>query len=264
MAGKHKDWTREEHILAFNLYCKIPFGSIGMRNPKIIELAKILGRSTGSVSYKLANFSRLDPALQARGIKGMPRGAKGEEEVWHEFEDNPEILAFESERLLAQFTGRKLEEVAEIDEHELPAAGLEREAIVRVRVNQHFFRTAVLSAYNNKCCITGLAAPKLLVASHIIPWAIEPKQRMNPRNGLCLNALHDRAFDRGLMFIADDWTVRFSDEVKSANPTDKIGLSWLLHFEGKTIMLPKKFLPDFELLTKHRNYCKERAIKFEC
>lgn len=258
--GRNSDWTREEHILAFNLYSKILFGTIHMRNPKIIELAKILGRSVGAVSYKLANFSRLDCDLQAKGIKGMPHGAKGEEEVWREFEDNPEALAFESERLLAQFTGRKLQEVAEIDERELPKEGLERERMVRVRVNQHFFRAAVLSAYDNKCCVTGLAVPKLLVASHITPWAVDPKQRMNPRNGLCLNALHDRAFDRGLMFIADDWTVQFSKELKSANTLDNIGLLWLLQFEGKPITLPKKFLPDLELLIKHRTYYKERVI----
>jgi putative restriction endonuclease len=171
MALPNKDWTREEHILAFNLYCKIPFGSIGMRNPKIIQLAKILGRSIGSVSYKLANFSRLDPELRARGIEGMPRGAKGEEEVWREFENNPEAVAFESERLLAKYTEKKLEEITEIDERELPKEGLERERMVRVRVNQHFFRAAVLSAYDYKCCITGLAVPELLVASHIISWA---------------------------------------------------------------------------------------------
>jgi putative restriction endonuclease len=99
MARHNKDWTREEHILAFNLYCKIPFGSIHMHNPRIIELARILGRSVGSVSLKLSNFARLDPALQARGIRGMSHGAKGEEEIWHEFADRPETLAFESERL---------------------------------------------------------------------------------------------------------------------------------------------------------------------
>jgi putative restriction endonuclease len=40
-----------------------------------------------------------------------------------------------------------------------------------VRVNQRFFRTVVLAAYENKCCITGLAAPELLVAGHIVGWA---------------------------------------------------------------------------------------------
>ena len=66
--GRHnKDWTREEHILAFNLYCKIPFGQIHTHNPRVIQLARMLGRSVGSVSLKLSNFARLDPALQARG-----------------------------------------------------------------------------------------------------------------------------------------------------------------------------------------------------
>ena len=99
MAGKqHRDWTREEHVLAFNLYCKIPFGRIHHNNPQIMELAKMLGRTPGSVSMKLSNFARHDPELKARGIKGLSRGAKGEEEVWAEFENDSETLAFESEQ----------------------------------------------------------------------------------------------------------------------------------------------------------------------
>ena len=251
MPAKYKDWTREEHILAFNLYCKIPFGRQHSRAPEIIELANVLHRSANSVAMKLNNFSQLDPELQARGIKGMSHGAKGEVEVWRDFEDNPETLAFESERLLAQFTGRTLEEIAEIDERELPKEGLERERMVRVRVNQHFFRAAVLSAYDNKCCVTGLAVPELLVASHIIPWASDPKQRMNPRNGLCLNALHDRAFDRGLMFIAEDMTVRFREKIIRCEKRSP-GLDWLLSYEGKGICLPRKFRPEHNLLRMHR------------
>src|SRR5437879_5784972 len=133
-AGRNTDWSREEHVVAFNLYCKIPFGRQHSRAPEIIELAKLLNRSANSVALKLNNFSRLDPELQARGIKGMAHGAKGEIEVWRDFEDNPEALAFESERLLAHSSGRKLEEIAEIDEHELPKEGLERERMVRVGV----------------------------------------------------------------------------------------------------------------------------------
>lgn len=253
MPGENKNWTREEHILAFNLYCKIPFGQIHIRNPRIIELAKVLGRSIGSVSYKLANFSRFDSELSARGIKGMPHGAKGEQEIWREFENDPESLAFESERLLAKFMGRKLEDVAEIDERELPKEGLERERMMRARVNQHFFRTAVLSAYDYKCCVTGLAVPELLVASHIIPWASDKKQRMNPRNGLCLNALHDRAFDRRLMFIANDLTIHFRESMLKSEKKSS-GLDWLLSYEGKLISEPKKFKPDIELLATHAGH----------
>src|SRR5258708_25418823 len=95
----NNNWTREEHILAFNLYCQIPFGSIDMRNPRVIELAGLLGRTKGSVSRKLSNFARLDPALQARGIRGLAHGAKGEEEVSREFVAPPPSPAFDSAQL---------------------------------------------------------------------------------------------------------------------------------------------------------------------
>src|SRR6266481_7947900 len=242
MAKPSNKWTRDEHILVFNLYCRIPFGPQHSRAPEIIELAKLLGRSPESVALKLNNFSRLDPELKARGIKGMPHGARGEIEVWRDFEDDPEALAFESERLLAQFTGRRMEEIVEIDQRELPKEGLERERMVRIRVNQHFFRSAVLAAYDYQCCITGLAVPELLVASHIVPWASDAKQRMNPRNGLCLNALHDRAFDRRLMFLDQDLRVRFSSGLKSRRTAD--GLDWLLGCEGQPIRMPQRFKPD--------------------
>jgi putative restriction endonuclease len=245
-------WTREEHILAFNLYCKIPFGGIHVSNPKIIELAKILGRSVGAVSYKLANFSRLDPTLRLRGIKGMPHGAKGEEEIWNEFRNDPEGLVFESERLLADRTGRSLIETAEIDEEELPREGKERERMVRVRINQQFFRRAVFAAYHAQCCVTGLRVRELLVASHIIPWSVDPANRVNPSNGLCLNALHDRVFDRGLMIIDSHFKLWFADSLKNQIGRDDADLRWFLRFEGRTIFLPEKFRPTTEFLTAHR------------
>src|SRR5437016_4573712 len=119
------NWSREEHILAFNLYCQIPFGTIHIRNPKIKQLAAVLGRSIGAVSRKLANFARLDPFLQQRGIRGLTHGAKGEEEVWQEFSNNPEALAFESERLLAEHLGQSVEETAGVETDDLPVAGKE-------------------------------------------------------------------------------------------------------------------------------------------
>jgi putative restriction endonuclease len=245
-------WTREEHVLAFNLYCKIPFGGIHLSNPKVIELSEILGRSAGAVSYKLANFSRLDPTLQARGIKGMPHGAKGEQEIWNEFRSDPEGLAFESERLLAERTGRNLIEVAGLSEEELPREGKDRQQIVRIRVNQQFFRRAVFAAYKARCCITGLQTRQLLVASHIIPWSVDHSNRVNPSNGLCLNALHDRAFDRGLMIIDSNFRLWFADSLKTHHDEDAAALDWFLQFEGQMILLPDKFKPAPEFLAAHR------------
>ena len=247
----NKNWTREEHILAFNLYCQIPFGSIHMRNPRVIELARLLGRSVGSVSLKLSNFARLDPALKARGIRGHEHGAKGEEEVWQEFVDHPESLAFESEQLLANRLGKPVEEVAEVDDRDLPAVGIEREAMVRIRVNQSFFRRRIVSAYECRCCVSGLTVRDLLVASHIIPWSEDVPNRLNVRNGLCLNALHDRAFDRGLMWIEDGFIIRFSKRLAAARRKPDDTLAWLISFTGQRLRLPNRFSPDPALLRRH-------------
>lgn len=250
-----QNWTHEEHTIAFNLYNRIPFGQIHMQNPEVIELAAMLGRKVGSVSLKLSNFARLDPALQARGIKGMRHGAKGEEQIWHEFAKNPEKFAFESERLLADRLGQPIEEVADVDTDDLPAAGIEREATVRVRVNQSFFRSRILSAYNFRCCVTGLTVQPLLTASHIIPWAEDEKNRLNPKNGLCLNALHDRAFDRHLMWIEDDFVIRFSPKLKKDSEASTETVRWLTSFEGARLLLPRKFAPDSGFLKRHVERC---------
>src|SRR5215510_5217143 len=138
MATNNRLWTREELIIAFNLYCKIPFGQIDQRNNAIIALANVVGRNPSSLTWKIGNFVRLDPALQARGIKGASHGSKGEVEVWEEFNNNWDSLAFESERLLANLTHQSVEELNGLNEEELPKEGLERERLVRVRVNQRF------------------------------------------------------------------------------------------------------------------------------
>jgi putative restriction endonuclease len=253
-----ENWTRDELILAFSLYAEIPFGKTHMSNPKVLELARLLGRTPGSVSMKLSNFARLDPALQARGIVGLRRGAKGEKEIWDEFTERPEALAFESQELLANKLGKRVEDVADIRTDDLPREGLERDAVIRVRINQSFFRRRVLSAYNFRCCVTGLNVRELLVASHITPWSEDPQNRLNARNGLCLNPLHDRAFDRRLMWIDPEFRIRFSLRLSDAAREER-SLDWLLSFEGEPLRLPKNFAPDPELLSRHADHARATA-----
>ena len=241
-----RGWTREELIVAFNLYCKIPFGRIHIRNPAVIELARAIGRTPSAVSWKLANFARLDPALRKRNIAGATHGARAEVEIWNEFSDNWERLAFESERLLAQVGGHSsgLVEAPEFPE------GTTRAAIVRARVNQGFFRAAILACYGARCCITGLRIPQLLTASHIVPWAVDVKNRTNPANGLCLNAFHDRAFDCGLLTITPDFKVMVSPVVRK-HTRDLATQDFLLRFADASISLPRHFLPDASFLRYH-------------
>jgi putative restriction endonuclease len=244
------NWRKEEHIVAFNLYCKIPFTKINSSNKEIQQLASIIGRSTGSVAMKLANFARLDPALQARNISGLTQGAKGEEDVWNEFNGNWEELAYESERILALYRNNPLEKSANIYTEDLPPEGKEREAIIKARVNQSFFRNSVLASYDYKCCITGLSVSELLVAGHIIPWSINAEHRTNPSNGICFNALHDKAFDKGLMTITPDYTIKFSERL--FDRINKIEFDTLFYpYHGKQISLPHKFYPLMEFLDYH-------------
>lgn len=242
-------WSREELILAFNLYCQIPFGLIHSNNPCLVEFAALLGRTPSSIALRLVNFASHDPALQARGVRGMSGGGRAVGAIWAEFADSPEGLAYESERLLAERLGKRVEDVAGVEPEEFPPGltGAERDALVKVRINQHFFRKRILSAYGFRCCVTGLTVRPLLVASHIVPWAADPKNRLNPRNGLCLNALHDRAFDRGLIWVDGDFRVRLSSRLKA----EVKALEWFTRVDGQQLLLPQNFSPDPQLLQQH-------------
>lgn len=244
------NWTYEEHILAYNLYCKIPFTKINSTYPPVKELAQIIGRTSGSVAMKLANFARLDPYQQARNVSGLSQGAKGEETVWNEFNNNWEELAYKSEQILAQYKNNSVEVSSDIITIDLPPEGKEREALIKVRVNQNFFRKSVIASYDFKCCITNLAVTELLVASHIIPWSVGKEHRTNPANGLCLNALHDKAFDKGLITITPDYKLKLSERlIDKMNKTDIE--NFFLPYNDQFIRLPQKFYPNKEFLEYH-------------
>jgi len=174
-------------------------------------------------------------------------GARGEVDVWNEFNNNWEQLAFESERLLQNMTGHA--PVATDDPQEFPE-GRTRETIVRARINQGFFHASVLAAYGARCCITGLSIPQLLNASHIVPWSVDVKNRTNPRTGLCLNAVHDRAFDCGLLTVTPELTVRVSPKLK-VDAGDKAAHDLLWRFENSPISTPRRFSPDENFLRYH-------------
>lgn len=241
------NWTRDQLILAFNLYCKTPFGKIHIRNPDIISLAAILNRTPSAVSWKLANFASLDPSLKMRNIAGATHGGKLEKEIWDEFNADWEKLSFESEALRIEMSGPP----QTVDEELIFPEGKTREAIVRTRVNQGFFRAAVLAAYDSKCCITGICVGDLLFASHIVPWSKDTKNRTNPRNGLCLNAIHDRAFDRGLMTITSDYKVMISPQIRSISGP---GIDSLIHkYDQVKINVPPRFAPEKTFLEYHQD-----------
>lgn len=251
MNQKRNNWSREETIIAFNVYCKVPFKNSSKTNPIIIKYAKIIGRSPSALNMKVGNFGRLDPELKKQGIVGLTHGSKIEEEVWEEFNGNWEKLAFESETLIANYVDRPIEETSEIETYDLfDKEGKDKEIIVKQRVNQNFFRSTILSSYYSKCCITGLSIPDFLVASHIVPWSMDKENRLNPRNGLCLNSIHDKAFDKGFITITSDYKVKVSKFFKDYE-TDESVKDFFVKFNSHSINLPDKFLPSQEFLDFH-------------
>ena len=252
MKEGQKLWTREELILAVNLYCKLPFGRLHSRNPEVINLANLIGRTSNSVAYKLVNFASLDPSLKARGIKGASNASNLDKEIWKAFFNHWDELPFESEKLLAKFEKTTVEKLNHIPENELPREGKTREQVVKVRVNQSFFRSSILASYNNTCCVTGIQQTEFLIAGHIKPWGIDEKNRLNPQNGIAINALHDKAFETGLLTITPSFKIQISSLLKKQKKSKSIQ-DYFLKYDNQSIILPSRFLPDKEFLEYHNN-----------
>lgn len=252
MKKGQKLWTREELILAINLYCKLPFGKLHRSNPDVIKLAGLIGRTPNSVAYKLVNFASLDPSLKKRGIKGASNSSKLDRVIWDEFYNNWNELPFESEKLLAQFEKKSMEELNGIDPNEFPE-GRNREQMVKVRVNQSFFRRSILASYNYTCCITGINQGGLLIAGHIKPWSLDVENRLNPRNGIAINALHDKAFENGLITITPDYRIQVSTSILNQKRTSAID-KYFIQYHEREIILPSKFLPDETFLRFHNEH----------
>ena len=250
MKEGQKLWTREELILAINLYCRTPFGKLDARNPNVISLANVIGRTANSVAFKLVNFASLDPSLKARGIKGASNASKLDAIIWKEFFNHWEDLPFESETLLAKMENTTVEKLYNISENELPREGKTREQLVKVRVNQSFFRSSILASYNYTCCITGIQQPEFLIAGHIKPWSLDEKNRLNPQNGIAINALHDKAFETGLITITTDYKIKVSPILLKQKKSKSIE-DYFLKYENQDIILPSRFLPDIEFLKYH-------------
>ena len=212
---KRKLWSKEELILAFNLYLKTPFGKMHSTNKDVIYLAHLIGRTPNSVALRLVNFASVDPVLKERGVKGMDGGKKIVQPIWDEFFNNQEELIFLSEKILAEkenFTVEQKFEELFFDIKELKGEVKLRE--IKTRVNQNVFRQMVISNYTGKCAISGIDIPELLVASHIVPWSINEEERLNPENGICFSALYDKAFDKGLIAIDEQYKILLSKNIK--------------------------------------------------
>jgi putative restriction endonuclease len=246
--------TRHQMLVAFDLYCRIPFGKFHSKNPELISAAQLIGRTPSALAMRLSNIASLDPAITSSGRRGLANASAADREMWEEMHADWEHFAIEAEQAAsAAGVGLPYEEVVgDTEDPTVDYTGGSKAAQVMIRIGQNFFRRAVLSAYDHRCCITGLALPSLLVASHIIPWSADARNRLNPRNGLCLSVLHDGAFDAGIITIARNMTVHVS--TKHAETHGPFFESAIASYDGHPIMLPEKFQPDPQFLDYHRQH----------
>ena len=246
------NWTRNQTLVAFRLYCQTPYGGLNQSNADIPPLAAMIGRTPSAVIMKACNFAGLDPLHQARGVKGLSNRSQLETEIWSDFEADSEALANEME-LAFETMGRQ--SVGGVVAAVVPGGETESLRTVKVRRVQRFFRSAVFNVYGGRCAVTGLGVPELLNASHIVPWAERESSRADPRNGICLNALHDRAFDRGLMTFGEKLEVVVSPKLVSTpnllGDTAEVR-TILLGQAGRQLRVPEAFGPSPEYLAFHR------------
>jgi len=254
MAARQDLWTRDQLLVAINFYCRTAFGKLDQDNPEIIRLAKIIGRKPGALAMKLSNLASLDKKITDTGRKGLSGASTLDRQMWAEMNADWDKIALEGKRALDHFIANapKLDtesvnqEAVEKQNYE----GTTRAATVQQRIRQAFFRDAVLSGYKARCCMSQLSEPRLLIASHIVPWSKDKANRLNPRNGLCLSALHDRAFDQGMITVTPDYQIKVSTRMKKK--TKDVFLSdSILKLDGVKIRLPDKFLPAQEFLEWH-------------
>jgi predicted restriction endonuclease len=221
-------------------------------NSEIIRFSKLIHRTPSSLAMKLTNLASLDPKIVSTGRKGLTNASKADKEIWNEMTSDWGHIAVEINQTVQELAPTTTnQEVPEPPQIGADFTGLTKTTLIEARVGQRFFRQAVLSAYDFKCCITGLAAQELLVASHIVPWRADSNNRLNPRNGLCLSALHDRAFDQGLITISENFHLLLSSRISKLKPNRYIDDAFLVYAD-KPIEIPAKFVPDSAFLKYHR------------
>lgn len=148
------NWSRDQTLAALGVYCRTPFGKLHARNPEIVRVASALGRTPSALAMKCCNIASHDPAQQARGVNGLTRSSNLDRQVWMEFESDPESTAFEAESVLAALSERDLEMTESIEWEDV--SGLDRERMIKVRVNQSFFRSMILTGYRSSCAVCEL------------------------------------------------------------------------------------------------------------
>lgn len=148
--------------------------------------------------------------------------------------DNSEMLVEGIEQLyqvlqqaaaMARTIPNRVADLFRAKTHHLPKT-TEAERLVVQRVGQDLFRSALLDFWQGRCCVTGLAVPALLRASHIKPWAkcSSDNERLDVFNGFLLAPHLDALFDGGWISFSDQGGLLVSKAL-SVTARSQLGVS---------------------------------------
>lgn len=188
-------------------------------------------------SYPLKSFC-------SAALKSLRKYAEYEQEV---------VVA---DRIVAEETNPQTISKKLIAYFDITKEGEDQLSITKRRKGQDYFRRMILANYGGRCALTGISVPQLLLASHIIPWAgkSHKKDRLNPCNGICLSALYDKAFDKGLFTISpDDYTIQLSSALREYGTQEYFDKQFG-SISGKQITMPIEHKPNRDFLAYHRDH----------
>lgn len=242
-----RDWSDFEDVACLYLYLKYGRRQLDDADKEVIKLARAIGRTPAAVSYKLGNFRYVDPSSHRRGFEHI---SKTDKKIWNAYGDDLESLESIYRLIISGRSAAKevLNREKRIDEgnYYIPNS----EGIASRRAGQEKIRVNALLLYNGRCAICGMDHPKLLVASHIVPWSVDEKVRGDPRNVILLCSLHDRLFDAGFISLSVDYRVIVSKALDGYETAKTAAMS----VSGFKLNVPTDYPPKSEYLQHHREH----------
>ena len=234
MVDDRRLWTEDETLFLFKIFLTEPVQSLPVSSPRIQELARTLNRKPGSIHRKLADIYSNEPSYIESGRK-QTNCAKLVSEIWNDLYSDCESTMKRMDVAYESVTGLDNGEI--IIDYDI-SPGLDVPVEATRRKGQQVFRLRVAHNFEYRCCITGIAIPCLMVASHIKAWSEStPKERTDPGNGLYLNRLHDCLFDRHMMTVDEDMRIEYADSLRSGNSDDTYEV-FFGRYEGMRIHEP--------------------------
>lgn len=269
-------------MMAFALYCLLDKKYCDDKGADVRRLAASLHRTPDAVALKIWNIAAHDANRRELGRVGMRHGSKLDMQIWEWFAERGDDFLFDCVSLLddalakspLDIEGHFITDRVSSVERFTTQLGRETKAVVKKRLGQTYFRNTLLLNYKGVCCLTGLAIPNMLVASHIKPWADStPTEKTAAANGLLLNALHDRAFDQGLITIDHDYRIQVAhdgvrdlmsrmtspdmdaDDIEAIKAAANSANERMLYaYEGHAIHMPRSNPPSHEFIDWHHRH----------